>query len=210
MKVWTLANQKGGAGKTTLAINLAVYAEQLGATTLLADIDPQRSCEIWHRARGTNRPMVAGILPEKLGAMIDVAHKHRISHVIIDTAPHSTKDIVTAVSLSDLVICPSQASVLDLAAMHDTAKVLDHSKAMDRAIAVVNNVASQGADQTYNDTVIYLKNLGFKVAPVYLRGLRAFVKSLGLGQGVTEYEKGKNLAAQDIERLWAYLQSLTN
>jgi chromosome partitioning protein len=208
MKVWTIANQKGGAGKTTLAINLAVYAEQRGERTLLVDIDPQKSCTIWHQVRGTHKPMVAEVLPENLASVMDMAKKHRISLVIIDTAPHSTKDIVTAVALSDLVICPSQTSILDFAAMGDTAKVLVNCEAMNKATAVLNNVASRSAEEVYKDAVICLSNFGFKVAPVFVRSLRAFVKSLALGQGVNEYEKGENLAAEDIEKLWAYLTIL--
>jgi chromosome partitioning protein len=208
MKVWTVANQKGGAGKTTLAINLAVFAEQRGEKTLLLDIDPQRSCSIWHQIRGTHKPMVAEVLPEKLAAIIEMAKKHRIGLVMIDTAPHSTRDIVTAVALSNLVICPSQCSILDFAAMDDTAKVLTHCEAMDKAAVVLNNVASRGAEETYKEAVGRFENLGFKVAPIFVRNLRAFVKSLALGQGVNEYEKGQNPAAQDIEKLWAYLVAL--
>jgi chromosome partitioning protein len=208
-KVWTVVNQKGGAGKTTLAINLAVYAEQRGEMTLLVDIDPQRSCAVWYRMRGSNKkPMVAEVLPDKLATIIDAARKHPIGLVIVDTAPHSTKDIVTAVALSDLIICPSQSSILDFAAMRDTAKVLVSCEALDKAAAVINNVPSRGAEETYQAAVGHFENCGFKVAPVFVRSLRAFVKSLAVGQGVTEYENGKNLGAEDIEQLWTYLNTL--
>ncbi len=208
-KVWAVVNQKGGAGKTTLAINLAVHAEKCGKMTLLVDIDPQGSCSVWHQVRASNRPMVAEVLPERLAAIIDSARQHRIKLVVVDTAPHSTKDIVTAVALSDLVICPSQSSILDFAAMRDTAKVLASCEALTKAAAIVNNVPSRGADETYKEAVGYFQNCGFKVAPVFVRNLRAFVKSLALGQGVSEFDKGQNLAKEDIEKLWTYLNTLS-
>jgi len=209
MRVWTIANQKGGAGKSTLAINLSVYAEQCGKMTLLIDIDPQGSTGIWHERRGTNKPMVVEAAPDKMEEIIASAKTFGVSLVIIDTAPHSSKDIVDAVRLADLIVCPSQSSLLDFAALRDTAKVILSCEALNRAVAVVNNVPPKGADQTYAESVVSMEKFGFKVSPVYICNRRVFVKSLELGQGVTEFKQPKDKnAAEEIEKLWEYLNSL--
>jgi chromosome partitioning protein len=208
MRVWTIANQKGGAGKTTLAINLSVYAEQCGEPTLLLDIDPQGSVGIWHERRGTNKPMVAQAAADKIREIIAASKTLGISLLVLDTAPHSSRDIIEPFRLSDLIICPTQSSLLDFAALRDTAKVILAAEAMNKAVAVVNNVPPKGAQQTYGESVNSLSRFGFKVAPTFVCSRRSFVKSLENGQGVTESKPRDKAAAAEIEQLWSHLNSL--
>jgi len=66
MQVWAFVSQKGGVGKTTIALHLAAYAEQQGRMTAVLDCDPQTNCVRWAKERGTREPMVFATAPEKL------------------------------------------------------------------------------------------------------------------------------------------------
>jgi chromosome partitioning protein len=73
MKVLAIQSQKGGAGKTTLAINLAVAAEQAALATIVLDLDPQASAMGWRDSRTAETPAVVSIVPARLPASLQAA-----------------------------------------------------------------------------------------------------------------------------------------
>lgn len=93
MKIWAIELQKGGSGKTTTAVHMAVCAARRGLKTALIDIDIQRSASNWNQSRPEDRRLdcVAGTAAE-LAGFLEQARKGGIELVIIDTAPHSNAD----------------------------------------------------------------------------------------------------------------------
>ena len=73
MKVIGLLSRKGGVGKTTLAVHLAVLAQQAGQRTLQVDLDPQRSATAWWRAREAETPALVETEPAELRGILDAA-----------------------------------------------------------------------------------------------------------------------------------------
>lgn len=82
----TLIAQKGGTGKTTLAINFAVAAEALGLRTALVDLDPQASAAGWGDHRESHRPAVATVAAARLRSALHSARDHGAGLAVIDTA----------------------------------------------------------------------------------------------------------------------------
>src|SRR3954470_10592398 len=89
MKIISLVCQKGGAGKTTIATNLAVLAERAGHPTVLLDLDPQATAAKWGDKREGTPPDVVAAQAGRLGRLLDDARRQGAEVVIIDTAPQA-------------------------------------------------------------------------------------------------------------------------
>lgn len=127
MKIWTVITQKGGAGKTTTAVNLAVIsAIESGERTLLIDCDEQRSATTWWESRTADEsaPYLIRAQPGRVRDDIEQARDHGFTHVIIDTPGFAGIKASEAASASTLAIVPCQPSVADIRSTFDTARML--------------------------------------------------------------------------------------
>ncbi len=200
MKTIAIISQKGGAGKTTLAINLAVAAETLGHSAVIIDLDPQSSSKSWHDIRGTDKPVVISAQASRLSNILDTARSHGASIVIIDTAPHSETTALESARAANIVLIPCRPSLLDLRAISTSSDLAALSKTP--ALAVLNAVPPRGTLADEAQKVI--TNYGLNVLPARLGQRSAFVHSITNGQSVLEYEpSGK--ASMEIRTL--YLQT---
>ena len=144
-----VANQKGGTGKTTLAVNLAAGLHRRG-TTVLLDADPQGSATNWARVGGADGdlPPVCGLVAAEVGsAMGDAAGSYR--YVLVDCPPHLQSDTLRrVVEWVDLVLIPVQPSPLDLWASVDMAAAVVGTRVRNprlRAYMVLNQLDSRNA-----------------------------------------------------------------
>jgi chromosome partitioning protein len=124
MKTIAVISQKGGAGKTTLAINLAGAAVAAGLETLIIDLDPQTSAKIWHNRRNKENPVVIFDRPQFLAASLTKAQANGAELCIIDTAPHSSQDTLEAAKVADLILIPCRPSYLDLQAIKNSVDIV--------------------------------------------------------------------------------------
>ena len=194
-----LVSQKGGVGKTSLALNLAVAAELARRASLIVDIDPQASAAAWADSRKAEAPIVVSAQAARLAEVLATARKHDASFCFIDTAPHAEAPALAAARAADLVLVPCRASILDLLAV--TASQTIALLAGTPASAVLCGVPARGslADEAQR----VLEANGLPVAPVRIGHRAAFVHAATAGQGVQEYEpKGK--AAYEIVRLYEW------
>src|ERR1700710_922610 len=113
MKTIALVNQKGGWGKTTLALHLPAAFWQAGENALVLDLDPQASAAEWHDARAEPMPHVESVQPARLGKVVQHAKEIATGALIIDTAPHSEAAALEAARCADLVLVPCQPSIMD-------------------------------------------------------------------------------------------------
>ena len=144
-----VANQKGGTGKTTLAVNLAAGLHRRG-TTVLLDADPQGSATNWARVGGADGdlPPVCGLVAAEVGSAIgDAAGSYR--YVLVDCPPHLQSDTLRrVVEWVDLVLIPVQPSPLDLWASVDMAAAVVGTRVRNprlRAYMVLNQLDSRNA-----------------------------------------------------------------
>ena len=197
MKSIAVISQKGGAGKTTIALNLAVAAVRSGHQCAVIDIDPQASAKCWHDLRRDEAPVVVSAQAARLPEILQTAKQNGADLVIIDTAPHSESAALTAARLADLVLVPCRPSLLDLKAITTTVDLAALAKTP--ALAVLNTVPMRGGLKGEAEQV--LKSYGVEMAPVTLGHRIAFVHSLTSGQGVLEYEPNGR-AAEEIAALF--------
>lgn len=208
MRVWSHTSQKGGSGKSTICVNLAVYAEQAGETVLVVDLDPQMSAYTWFNVRGEKTPHVIASEAKDLREIIQAARVYNATLVLIDTAPHSNNDAVEAVTVADLVICPTRASLFDVAALKDTVSILDAANAKAKAVGVVNAIPDDKPDATYAEAAAAIEGLGLKVASAFVCYRQTFIRATNMGKGVSEVAP-KALASKEIAALWQELNQLS-
>ena len=211
MKVWSVVSQKGGSGKTTLALHLAITAAK-GRKVLVIDLDPQQSAERWHairqRTTGTkDDPSIAAGPYQKLPDMLKTARKLGAELVLIDTPPKLDKAIIPSLTAATLVLVPLKSSILDLQALEDCADIINLAKARSKAVVILNAVPTgRGTDAAVKASLRYASRLKLEVVPERLSELPAFSQGLKSGRGVTETEKN-GTAAKEItalyEALWA-------
>jgi chromosome partitioning protein len=204
MQVIALVNQKGGVGKTTLAIHLATAFAVAGRHTLVLDLDPQASAAEWKDARAAETPPVMAVPASRLAKVFEDTKKIGTEVLILDTAPHSEGTALTAARSADLILVPCQPSIMDLRALRKTVELLQHVKRP--TYAVLNGVAPQGsvADEAENAIIEQYK---LAVAPVRLGKLVAYNRSLITGQTAQEFEpEGK--AAHELRQLYKWASKL--
>ena len=201
MKTVALIAQKGGVGKTTVAVNLAVAA---GAKAALFDLDPQESAVIWADRRKAEAPHVEFLTERRLPDGLKAAANQGFVLSIIDTPPAAGPQALSAAEAADLVLVPCRPSLVDLDAIRRTAQLI---KSAGITAFVVFNAAPPGATTLLEDARAIVESAGMTVAPVILRERSAYRAAWPLGKGVTESEpKGK--AAHEIAALkkWIYEQ----
>jgi chromosome partitioning protein len=194
MKKLALIAQKGGVGKTTMAVNLAVAA---GVKAVLFDLDQQESAVIWADRREAEEPHVEFLTERRLPDGLKAAEQSGFGLAVIDTPPAAGPQAFTAAQAADLVLVPCRPSLIDLDAIRRTAQLI---KSAGISAYVVFNAAPPGATTLLDDARALVAATGLAVAPVVVRERSAFRAAWPLGKAVVEIEpRGK--AAQEIVAL---------
>ena len=204
MQVIAFENQKGGVGKTTLALHLATAFAVAGRNTLVIDLDPQASAAEWKDARAADTPPVMAVPAARLVKVIEETKKIGTEVLILDTAPHSEGTALAAARSADLILVPCQPSIMDLRALRKTAELLQHVKKP--TYVVLNGVASQGtvADEAAKAII---EEYNLPVAPIRLGNRVAFNRCLIAGQTAQEFEPGGK-AAEELMELYKWTSKL--
>lgn len=201
MKTLAFLSQKGGSGKTTLAVHTAVAALEAGERVAVVDTDIQRSATTWSEARSAQTPIVATAAAADLSAVMEAARHDAMTLCIIDTAPHAAPDATRIAQAVDLVVIPCRPTAFDLAAAGSAVEIVKAARA--RAVFVLSACPFRSPEIA--ETRAVLEGYGLPVAPPEITDRRAFARAVATGRAVTEFESdGK--AAQEIRNLWNWIK----
>ena len=197
LRTLALISQKGGSGKTTLALALAAAHELAGGQAALIDLDPQGSAVMWGRLRGGVPPVVIAAHPPRLARVIAAAADAGASLVVIDTAPREAGGAAEAARLADLVMIPCRPSAVDLAAIPATLAAIGSTP----AAVVLNAVPARGP--WVAEAADAVRAFGLGLAPVTLGARVAHAKAFTLGRTTQETEPASP-AAREIADLYRW------
>lgn len=200
MYIISVCAEKGGVGKTTISLALAVAATQAGKRAAVIDTDPQATASKWTDRREGEFPWIVATPSSRLRAAIDQAKAQGVEFLIIDTPPHAGTDAVEAARVSDAVLVPVEPHLFTLETLPKLRDLLKLA-GDPLAIYVVSKAATQGKEAL--NAAEYIRGQGLAVCPVVMH-LRAAHRHAGnLGQSATEYEPtGK--AAEEARHLYTY------
>ena len=201
MKTLAIIAQKGGSGKTTLAVHMAVCATRQKLHTALIDLDPQGSAFDWNESREGKRKLDAiKATSGQLAALLKQAKAAGADLVIVDSAPHSDSAAAIASQLADYVLIPCRPARFDLKAIGSTFNIAKLAKT---PAAVVINAAPRG--KLADEAKAALRQQGISVIGPVLQQRSAYSHAVIDGSSVHEYEpEGK--AAAEIDDLFSCIR----
>jgi chromosome partitioning protein len=197
MKTLAVMSQKGGAGKSTLALHLAAEAAGRGLKVLLLDLDPQGNLVGWAQRRGDELPPdVDAIHVTKLKSELTAAQGGGVDLVVLDTAPNADRPSVQAAEVADLILVPCRPAQFDLDAIRATLATVRLTRTPHRVVLNAAPIRSRVVDEA----IAVIEKEGGQVSPVIVRQRVAFQHCLTDGRTAAEFEPG-GAAAQEIASL---------
>jgi chromosome partitioning protein len=200
MPTIAIISQKGGAGKTTLALHLAAAAQDAGRVALIIDTDPQATASQWAAWRQDAPPEVIDSPPPRLAAKVAQARGQGAEVIVIDTPPHADSAARAAVEVADLVLIPCRPSAFDLAAIQTTAKLV---QLLRKPAFVVFTAGAPNAPRVYAEAGELVESYGTPACPVQIPDRAAYRHASAEGRTVMEFEPAGK-AADDIRQLYAW------
>lgn len=196
----TVAQQKGGAGKTTVVIQLATALAASGRRVAVVDIDPQASLTGWMRLREHGQRSVPELRFSmiggwRLGVELDRL-KREAELIVVDTPPHAETEAKTAIRSADLVVVPCQPSALDIWASKATLELA--IKERRKVALLLNRVPPRG--RSIDEARGAIADLGAEAMAGQLGNRQVFVTSITQGLGVVESEP-RSAAAEEVRAL---------
>ena len=206
-KIITVGSTKGGVGKTTLALNIAIARAMQGRDVWLIDADRQGTASTALAIRGeANRlPAIATAHYPDGGALrTQVQHQRaKFQDIVIDAGGRDSTALRAALVLSDLVLVPFQPRSIDVWAVADIAALIDEARSMRdglEAMAVLNMADITGSDN--RDAAEALTDYpALKYLNTPIRRRKSIANAAGNGMSVLEYMPRDDKAVAELNEL---------
>lgn len=202
-KVVAVVNSKGGVGKSTVAITLAVAFSLADKAVCVIDLDPQVTATKWKDRRKDENPAVVAAPTARLRPTLEAARSANVDYVIIDTAGRNDSSGLDAARVADLILIPTTTSILAieaLEAVRDTVAMAGNKPAL-VLLNQINPTSTRQADEA-RETIRQL--YGLTCAPVHL--CRRAIYDEALTPGTTAQEADADgKAADETRRLYEFI-----
>lgn len=204
MRVIAIIGQKGGTGKTTTTLGLAVCAELAGFPTAVLDLDPQTNAANWKDRRdGETGPAVESIQPGRLRQTLKAAEANGAAFVFIDTPGKSDTAAIEAARVADLVLIPVRPQIFDLetlGAVRDALRVAGSPT----AYVVLNGIHPSASKSPDGQREVISQAFDLPVCPVHLSHRSVFAEAPAAGKTPQEIDPdGK--AAGELKALFEFV-----
>jgi len=203
MKTVAVLSRKGGSGKTTVALSLALAAQQAGLRVVVADVDPLHSAGEVLRGRPEAPSLLIETTAAKLFVVQEACRGKSCDLLIIDTPTAPDADIILAANIADLCLAVTRPTTLDVAAVQHTVNLLRRMSC--RGLVVFNQCPPlrNGVEPSLVDRAVEgLHFCGLPIAASRLRSRAAYQHAFTHKRSVTEWDASSDAAA-DIVRLLA-------
>ncbi len=200
MKVLAILSEKGGAGKTTITVHLAVAAQLAGLDVAIIDLDPQASAADWSDRRGSE-PEAVAIPPARLDKLLSDLRKNGAGLVIIDTGRDSNNAGYTAAQSADLVLIPCRGGGFDFRALTRT---LDLCRLSHKRPFLLLNGLRPGASRAAIDAREALAGNDCDIAPVTIHD-RAAYRAASITAKTAQETEPDSAAALEISQLYLWI-----
>lgn len=197
--------QKGGVGKTTLALHLAVEAAKTGPVCVI-DTDPQASAAQWADGRKAQQPAVVACPAARLAVFLRAARENGSHVTFIDTAPAIESPALAAVRLADFCLIVSRPGILDLRAIGINVQI---AKLAGKPVALVMNAAAVQGGQAVAAGENAATSYDVDVCPIIIHQRAVFGHALAESRCAQEVEPTSKAAAE-VAALWHWLAERTS
>jgi len=217
MRVIGLVSQKGGTGKTTTAVELAVAAARDGKIVALLDLDPQANATDWKDLRQADNPAVISCQVSRVPQQLEVCRRMGADLAIIDSPGKSDSAAIAAARHADLVLIPSRPKFYDLKTLSRRPPTEANPKGEESSVRdllrvagdpptfVLLNFLHPGATKTAAAAKAIVERIsGLKACPVHLSQFAVFTDAPASGQTAQEIEPD-GPAATEIQQLYMFI-----
>lgn len=204
----SLLGQKGGTGKTTVALGLAVAAFRAGKVVAVIDLDPQASAANWKDRRAEDNPAVVSAQSSRLKQTLASAAELGAEIVIIDTAGRNDESALNAARHSDLVLIPTRTSIVELEALPAAADIV-RLAGNPPAFVVLNGIHPTASRQAIEARELVQHTFGLACVPVHLCHRTAYADAMTTGRTPQELDQ-EGRAAAELDALYRFSIEFVN
>lgn len=202
MMIVGVIGQKGGGGKTTTSLSLAVAAAEDGKSPVVLDLDPQANAAKWRDRRENDAVAVVGTLQSRIKQTLATARTHGADFVVIDSPGHNDSAAMETVRASDIVILPVEVQMFHfetLPAMRDLIRAAGDKPTW----ILINKLHPTASAQAEKLKLILATTYGMQVCPVHWSRLDVYGTSANAG--LTPLEQAPDgRAAEEIRELYKF------